>query len=155
MCTITFFKACFVTDASRGTRSPNIVARRAMTKSKQTRTTTMATTRCKRTRTLVRLPTNFKCADRVGKRGHEIADRVRWVCHVIGPDQEFSPILRTPGPDFREIAKRPDTKAELLMGFLHTAHRTEDKPNTMPNPGFNDEMIGAVVSYIMSLKTRS
>ena len=86
------------------------------------------------------------------ERGHAIADRVCWVCHVTGPDQEFSPILKEPGPDFREIAKRADTTAESLTAFLHTAHRTEDKPYTMPNPMLNDEMIDAVVSYIMSLK---
>ncbi len=74
---------------------------------------------------------------------------------MTGPDQEFSPILKEPGPDFREIAKRPDTTTESLTAFLHTAHRTEDKPYTMPNPRLNDEMIDAVVSYIMSLKPRS
>ena len=86
------------------------------------------------------------------QRGREIADRVCWVCHVTGPDQEFSPILRAPGPDFRAIAERPDTTPASLTAFLHTAHRTEDKPYTMPNPGLSDEMISAVVSYIMSLK---
>ena len=89
------------------------------------------------------------------ERGREIADRVCWVCHMTGPDQEFSPILKEPGPDFREIAKRPDTTTESLTAFLHTAHRTEDKPYTMPNPRLNDEMIDAVVSYIMSLRPRS
>ncbi len=89
------------------------------------------------------------------ERGYEIADRVCWVCHVIGPDQEFSPILKEPGPDFRDIAKRPDTTAASLTTFLHTAHRTVDKPYTMPNPRLNDEMIEAVVSYILSLKPRS
>ncbi len=86
------------------------------------------------------------------QRGHEIADKVCWVCHVTGPDQEFSPILKEPKPDFRDIAKRPDTTTESLTAFLHTAHRTVDKPYTMPNPRLNDEMIDAVVSYIMSLK---
>ncbi len=89
------------------------------------------------------------------ERGRQIADRVCWLCHVIGPDQEFSPILKEPGPDFREIAKRPDTTAESLTAFLHTAHRTVDKPYTMPNPRLNDEMIDAVVSYIMSLRPHS
>lgn len=89
------------------------------------------------------------------QRGHEIADKVCWVCHVTGPDQEFSPILKEPGPDFREIAKRPNTTPASLTAFLHTAHRTEDKPYTMPNPRLNDEMIDAVVSYIMSLRPRS
>jgi mono/diheme cytochrome c family protein len=89
------------------------------------------------------------------QRGREIADKVCWVCHVTGPDQEFSPILRVPGPDFRAIARRPDTMPASLTAFLHTAHRTEDKPYTMPDPRLSDEMISAVVSYILSLKPRS
>lgn len=86
------------------------------------------------------------------ERGRTIADRICWVCHVTGPDQEYSPILREPGPDFRAIAERPDATSASLTAFLHSAHRTEDKPYTMPSPGLSDEMIRAVVSYIMSLK---
>ena len=89
------------------------------------------------------------------ERGHAIAEKVCWVCHVIGPDQEFSPVLKEPGPDFHLIAKRSDTTVKSLSAFLHTAHRTEDKPYTMPNPGLNDEAIDAVVSYILSLRPRS
>lgn len=86
------------------------------------------------------------------QRGREIADKVCWICHVTGRDQEYSPILKEPGPDFRAIAEKPDTTSASLTTFLHTAHRTEDKPYTMPSPGLSDEMISAVVSYIMSLK---
>ena len=94
-------------------------------------------------------------ADAQVHRGREIADKVCWVCHVTGPDQEYSPILRAPGPDFRAIAARPETTAASLTAFLHTAHRTEDKPYTMPNPRLSDEMIDAVAHYIISLKPRS
>ena len=48
------------------------------------------------------------------QRGREIADKVCWVCHVTGPDQEYSPILRVPGPDFHAIAARPETTAASL-----------------------------------------
>jgi mono/diheme cytochrome c family protein len=89
------------------------------------------------------------------ERGHAIADKVCWVCHVTGSDQEYSPVLRDPGPDFRTIAAKPGTTAASLTAFLHTAHRTEDKPYTMPNPGLSDEMIAAVVGYILSLKPHS
>ncbi len=89
------------------------------------------------------------------QRGRDIADRVCWVCHVTGPDQEYSPVLKEPGPDFRAIAERPDTTAASLTSFLHTAHRTEDKPYAMPSPGLSDEMIAAVAGYIMSPKPRS
>jgi mono/diheme cytochrome c family protein len=86
------------------------------------------------------------------QRGREIADKVCWICHVTGRDQEYSPILKEPGPDFRAIAEKSDTTSASLTAFLHTAHRTEDKTYTMPNPGLSDEMISAVVGYIMSLK---
>ena len=89
------------------------------------------------------------------QRGREIADKVCWVCHVTGADQQYSPILRVPGPDFRVIAKRPNTTTASLSAFLHTTHRTENKPYTMPNPMLNDETIAAVVAYIMSLKPSS
>ena len=89
------------------------------------------------------------------ERGRQIAEKICWVCHVIGRDQELSPMLRNPGPDFHEIAKRPDTTAESLRAFLHTTHRTEGKPYMMPNPMLNDEMIDAVVSYILSLRLPS
>ena len=51
-------------------------------------------------------------------RGRAIANTVCWACHVVGPDQEFSPILRNPGPDFRVIANRPETSLESLKTFL-------------------------------------
>jgi cytochrome c len=89
------------------------------------------------------------------ERGRQIADRVCWICHVTGTNSEFSPILRVPGPDFHAIAARPGTTAATLTAFLHTAHRTEDKPYMMPDPGLSDEMITAVVSYILSLKPHS
>jgi len=95
-----------------------------------------------------------EAAQRVGtqvQRGREVADKVCWICHVTGPDQQYSPILRVPGPDFRVIAKGPNTSTGSLTAFLHTTHRTEDKPYTMPNPMLDDETIAAVVSYIMSL----
>jgi hypothetical protein len=51
------------------------------------------------------------------ERGRTIADRICWVCHVTGPDQEYSPILKEPGPDFRAIAERPDATSASLTAF--------------------------------------
>jgi len=85
-------------------------------------------------------------------RGRDIAEKICWPCHVVGAGERFSPILREPGPDFRAIARKPNTSAESLTMFLHGTHRTEEKPYTMPNPRLTDEMIDQVVSYILSLR---
>jgi mono/diheme cytochrome c family protein len=85
-------------------------------------------------------------------RGHSTADTVCWACHVTGPDQRFSPILREPAPDFRAIAQRPELTKESLTVFLHSTHQTEGKPYAMPNPRLSDEMIDDVVAYILSLR---
>lgn len=87
-------------------------------------------------------------------RGRSTADTVCWACHVVGADQEFSPILRDPAPDFRTIAQRPDITMQSLTAFLHSTHRTEGKPYTMPNPRLSDDMIDDVVTYILSLRRR-
>jgi mono/diheme cytochrome c family protein len=87
-------------------------------------------------------------------RGHSTADTVCWACHVIGADQEFSPILREPAPDFRVIAQRPGVTAQSLRAFLHSTHRLEGKPYAMPNPRLSDGMIDDVVAYILSLRKR-
>jgi mono/diheme cytochrome c family protein len=85
-------------------------------------------------------------------RGHSTADTVCWACHVIGPDQSFSPILREPATDFRVIAQRPGITRESLTAFLQGTHRTEGKPYAMPNPRLSNEMIDDVVAYILSLR---
>ena len=86
------------------------------------------------------------------ERGRALANRICWACHVVGADQEFSPILRSPGPDFRVIAKRQALTTKSLTTFLRSTHQTEGKPYTMPNPRLTDDMIDDVVSYIMSLR---
>jgi mono/diheme cytochrome c family protein len=86
------------------------------------------------------------------ERGRAIADNICWACHVVGPGQQYSPILREPGPDFRAIATRPDTSAQSLTVFLQSTHRTEGKPYAMPSPRLTDDMIDQVVSYILSLR---
>jgi mono/diheme cytochrome c family protein len=87
------------------------------------------------------------------ERGRAIANNVCWACHEVAADQEFSPILREPGPDFRAIAKRPDVSMESLTAFLRSTHRMEGKSYGMPNPRLSDGMVREVVSYILSLRT--
>ena len=86
------------------------------------------------------------------ERGRAIANTVCWACHVVGPDQEFSPILREPGPDFRAIAKKPDVSLQSLTAFLQSTHGLQGKPYRMPNPRLTDDMITEVARYIMSLR---
>jgi cytochrome c2 len=56
------------------------------------------------------------------QRGGSLANKICSACHVVGADQEFSPILRNYGPDFREIAGRKDVSAGSLKTFLRTTH---------------------------------
>ena len=93
-------------------------------------------------------------ADARVQHGRAIADSTCWACHVIGPDQQFSPILRDPGPDFRTIANGQDVTVESLTAFLRSPHRMEGKPYAMPNPRLTEAMIGDVASYILSLRDR-
>ena len=88
------------------------------------------------------------------ERGRAIANNICWACHVVAADQDFSPILREPGPDFRVVAKRPNVSMESLTSFLRSTHRVEGKPYRMLNPRLTDDMITAVASYILSLRTR-
>jgi mono/diheme cytochrome c family protein len=86
------------------------------------------------------------------ERGRAIAEKICWACHVVGPDQKYSPILREPGPDFRAIAAKPDTSVQSLTAFLQSTHRMEGKPYAMPDPRLTNDMIAQVVSYILSLR---
>jgi len=89
------------------------------------------------------------------QRGEVLARKICWACHVVAADQEFSPILREPAPDFRRIAARRDVTAESLSAFLHTTHGVaQSTPYKMPNPRLTEEMIDNVVRYILSLGTK-
>jgi len=92
-------------------------------------------------------------SDQRAERGRSIANNICSACHVVGPNPEYSPILREPGPDFRTIASRKDVTAESLAAFLHSRHIMEAEPGTMPNPRLTDDMISEVVTYILSLRT--
>jgi mono/diheme cytochrome c family protein len=87
-------------------------------------------------------------------KGRAFALLVCSACHVVASDQQFSPILRDPGPTFDAIANRPTTTSESLRTFLSTTHTTIGAPYGMPNPQLADYQINEVTSYILSLRSR-
>lgn len=84
--------------------------------------------------------------------GHAFAQRVCWVCHVVGKEQTEKPILDEPGPSFLEIAQRPDLTPESLRKFLLAHDENLGRAGKMPNPRLLDYQIDKVVAYIMSLR---
>lgn len=86
-------------------------------------------------------------------RGEHIARLVCSACHIVAKDQEFPPILDTPGPSFLDIANRPATTQRSLRHFITTTHwDMRALPMTMPNPMLTPEDTRAVASYIVSLR---
>ncbi len=86
-------------------------------------------------------------------RGEHIARIICSACHVVAKDQEYPPILDTPGPSFLEIANRPATTQRSLRHFITTTHwDMRALPMTMPNPMLTPEDTRAVASYIVSLR---
>ena len=86
-------------------------------------------------------------------RGEHIARLVCSACHVVAKDQEYPPILDTPGPTFHDIANRPDTTEKSLRHFITTTHwDMQTIPMTMPNPMLTPEDTRAVARYIVSLR---
>jgi mono/diheme cytochrome c family protein len=72
-------------------------------------------------------------------------------CHAVR--SAHSPILREPALDLRSIANKPGVTAESLAALLRNpAHGMENKPRQMPHPRLTDEMIDAVVVYVLSLR---
>lgn len=87
-------------------------------------------------------------------RGEHIARIVCSACHVVAKDQEYPPILDTPGPTFQDIANRPTTTEKSLRHFITTTHwDMETIPMTMPNPMLTPEDTRAVARYILSLRS--
>lgn len=86
-------------------------------------------------------------------RGEHIARLICSACHVVAKDQEYPPILDTPGPNFFDIANRPGTTQRSLRHFITTTHWDEQTlPMAMPNPMLTPEDTRAVASYIVSLR---
>jgi mono/diheme cytochrome c family protein len=89
------------------------------------------------------------------ERGHQIALKICSACHVVAPDQEFSPLLRPPAPPFVDIANGTNRTRASLRHFIVTTHWDEKTlPLTMPNPQLLDFQVADVVTYILSLRTQ-
>ena len=87
-----------------------------------------------------------------GAAGRDLAMQVCSFCHVVTTSQQFPPLLRPPAPTFRSIANRPNTTAASVATFLHSPHKDIPMPTDMPNLQLNDEQIGKLVRYILSLR---
>jgi mono/diheme cytochrome c family protein len=68
------------------------------------------------------------------------------VCHVVAPDQQITPVLQPPAPDFHGIVNRPSTTADSLHDFLMTPH------GKMPDPMLMDQQVKELVAYMMTLR---
>lgn len=74
-------------------------------------------------------------------------------CHVVAPDQEFSPTMNVSAPPFEEIAKRHTTSERSLKRFISKTHWDgQTIPITMPAPGLTRQETISVARYIMSLR---
>lgn len=63
-------------------------------------------------------------------------------CHQIAPGQPIKDAV----PAFVQIARRPDTTADTLRGFLRKPH------GRMPDFSLTEANIGPLVAYILSLR---
>jgi mono/diheme cytochrome c family protein len=89
------------------------------------------------------------------EEGHRLALELCSVCHVVAPDQVGGPVLRNPGPPFREIANRPDTTCASLRTILTTTHSSSTPPFSMPNPHLAEGQLRDMVGYILSMRDHS
>ena len=72
-------------------------------------------------------------------------------CHIVGPDQAFTPPLSPQGPTFSGIAADQKFSAKKLRFFLKTTHRDIAHGKEMPNPVLSNGQIDDIVTYISSL----
>lgn len=91
---------------------------------------------------------------RVGE-GHRLALELCSVCHIVAPDQVSAPVLRNPGPPFRDIANRPGTTGASLRTILTTTHSSSTPPFSMPNPHLTEGQLQDMVGYILSMRDHS
>jgi mono/diheme cytochrome c family protein len=85
-------------------------------------------------------------------RGQDIAVAVCAACHRVPAPEADRPILHEPAPDFSKIANLPGMTEEQLTRLIRDPQHASNAG--MPNPRLTDEMTGAVVAYILSLKDK-
>ena len=71
-------------------------------------------------------------------------------CHVVAPDQGFTPVLKPQGPDFATIAADPKNTAGSLRAFLFRSHRTDANTSGV----LDNSELADVVDYIVSLRQK-
>jgi mono/diheme cytochrome c family protein len=89
------------------------------------------------------------------EEGHRLALELCSVCHIVASDQIGAPVLRNPGPPFRDIANSPDTTRASLRTILTTTHSSSTPPFAMPNPHLTEGQLQDVVGYILSMRDHS
>jgi len=87
--------------------------------------------------------------------GKRVALNQCYVCHVVAPDQPYSPTLHQPATSFVTIANRPATSADSLHRFLTTTHASLRELRGMPNPQLTDDQMTDVIAYLLSLRRRA
>jgi len=80
--------------------------------------------------------------------GKALAVQTCSACHLVGASQQ-APDRSVRAPAFRDVANMPATTTRSLYVFLHTPHPS------MPNLILSQKEADDVISYIMSLRTRS
>jgi energy-coupling factor transporter ATP-binding protein EcfA2 len=83
--------------------------------------------------------------------GHRLALKICAACHVVGPDQQYPPLLRRPAPNFQAIAAKPGSAASLQQ-FILTTHSAITTPENMPNPQLTEDQAADIATYIASLR---
>jgi cytochrome c553 len=88
-------------------------------------------------------------------RGEQLAQKLCAPCHVVAPNQEFTPILQTPTPSFEEIAKRPSITQSSIIDFLKSTHWDgKTIPLTMPDPMLMADQRVDLARYILSMRPK-
>ena len=95
-------------------------------------------------------------ADPAVARGERLAQMICSACHIVAPNQEFTPILQTPPPSFAEIASRPTTTERSIIDFLKSTHWDgKTIPLTMPDPMLMANQRMDLAHYILSMRPKS
>lgn len=87
--------------------------------------------------------------------GRVVATETCGWCHVVATDQPYGPSLKQSTPSFAAIADSPKASRAYLLQFIRTTHWDQKStPIHMPDTYLTDSQADAVVSYILSLRTK-
>jgi mono/diheme cytochrome c family protein len=93
-------------------------------------------------------------ADGSIRAGRGIATMTCIACHTVSPDQTIKPIYAGLAPSFEDIANRPATSRESLLGFLASSHWNDPALAVKPAPMrlMSERQRTDVAAYILSLR---